>query len=396
MLKIIIFLTAVIVTEFKNRYRIVIQFTQLTCKCRVCNYFLSLLVELDNLAFCFAVYGAGELTILHSSGSPKFTGREQVDESLLKEIFAACLGFTIKKGSDWSGLSVSHPFNFPEAVVVVMVDGIASLDLKEGHSYPLNTDEDEFYTYQALHNNVDIRYPGQNATLLRMDLTEEADTEQKDIIFILSLKLSKVEYVFFFVLLQDKPYSHFFGDYEDTPTNWTVKYLNPSVAEDKQFLDEMAVLRTIAKLVDSGLVSCDGVPDVYWIVVRSLHAVMDLHGRDSEAAKEANKILQNVIHAQKKAFIQAYKGRVIVAAVCSDVSHTRRTRSLMAEADGQPDLNLAPEYSPDYPVIFNIILWFGIAFVFSLLAISLFIADMDPGRDSIIYRMTSTRMKKDN
>ncbi|XP_069684703.1 ATPase H(+)-transporting accessory protein 2 [Periplaneta americana] len=321
-------------------------------------------------AVIVTVYGAGELTILHSSGSPKFTGREQVDESLLKEIFAACLGFTIKKGSDWSGLSVSHPFNFPEAVVVVMVDGIASLDLKEGHSYPLNTDEDEFYTYQALHNNVDIRYPGQNATLLRMDLTEEADT--------------------------DKPYSHFFGDYEDTPTNWTVKYLNPSVAEDKQFLDEMAVLRTIAKLVDSGLVSCDGVPDVYWIVVRSLHAVMDLHGRDSEAAKEANKILQNVIHAQKKAFIQAYKGRVIVAAVCSDVSHTRRTRSLMAEADGQPDLNLAPEYSPDYPVIFNIILWFGIAFVFSLLAISLFIADMDPGRDSIIYRMTSTRMKKDN
>lgn len=34
--------------------------------------------------------------------------------------------------------------------------------------------------------------------------------------------------------------------------------------------------------------------------------------------------------------------------------------------------------------------------VFSLLAISIVIGDMDPGRDSIIYRMTSTRMKKDN
>ena len=34
------------------------------------------------------------------------------------------------------------------------------------------------------------------------------------------------------------------------------------------------------------------------------------------------------------------------------------------------DINLAPEYSPDYPVMFNIILWFGIVFTFSLLAIS--------------------------
>jgi hypothetical protein len=40
------------------------------------------------------------------------------------------------------------------------------------------------------------------------------------------------------------------------------------------------------------------------------------------------------------------------------------------QEDQQADINLAPEYSPDYPVIFNIMLWFSIAFTFSLLAIS--------------------------
>lgn len=60
------------------------------------------------------------------------------------------------------------------------------------------------------------------------------------------------------------------------------------------------------------------------------------------------------------------------------------------------DLNLAKTYSQDYPVIFNIILWFGVVIAFSLLAISYAIACMDPGRDSIIYRMTSNRIKKDN
>lgn len=60
------------------------------------------------------------------------------------------------------------------------------------------------------------------------------------------------------------------------------------------------------------------------------------------------------------------------------------------------NLNLAKAYSADYPVMFNIILWFGVVLTFSLLAISYTIGYMDPGRDSIIYRMTSTRMKKDN
>lgn len=313
-------------------------------------------------------YGAGELVVLHSPDSIKFSGWEQIDESMVKEIFAACLGFTITKDSDWPGLSVSNPFSFAEAIVVVVVDGVSSLGLKEGHRYPLITDEDESMIWQALHDRILSRYPGQNATLLRMDLAEEA-----------------------------KPYSRVFGDYENTPSNWTVRYLDPSVSEDKRFLDEMTVLSNIAKLVESGLVYRDGVPDIYWKVVRSLHPVVDFHGPDSEAAKEAKQIIQDVIHIIEKAYVLAYKGRVVVATISSDVSHTRRTRSLMAESEVQPaDINLATEYSPDYPVIFNIIFWFGIVFTFALLAISMFIADMDPGRDSIIYRMTSTRMKKDN
>lgn len=54
------------------------------------------------------------------------------------------------------------------------------------------------------------------------------------------------------------------------------------------------------------------------------------------------------------------------------------------------------EHSKDYAAIFNIFLWLGLVFAFTLVAIVYALADMDPGRDSIIYRMTSTRMKKDN
>jgi len=50
-----------------------------------------------NLHFHVTAYGAGELVVLHSPGSIKFSGWEQIDESMVKEIFAVCMGFTVTK-----------------------------------------------------------------------------------------------------------------------------------------------------------------------------------------------------------------------------------------------------------------------------------------------------------
>jgi len=61
------------------------------------------------------------------------------------------------------------------------------------------------------------------------------------------------------------------------------------------------------------------------------------------------------------------------------------------------DLNLADDVSEDYPVVFNIILFLAITLILALIAISVAISTMDPGRDSLIYRVTSAqRFKKDN
>jgi hypothetical protein len=76
---------------------------------------------------------------------------------------------------------VLNPFSFAEAVVVVVVDGVSTLGWQKGHRYPLVTDEDESVTWQALHDRVLKRYPGQNATLLRMDFAEQVDFAAKQI-----------------------------------------------------------------------------------------------------------------------------------------------------------------------------------------------------------------------
>jgi len=72
-------------------------------------------------------------------------------------------------------------------------------------------------------------------------------------------------------------------------------------------------------------------------------------------------------------------------------------RKVRQAATADVDLNLADDVSEDYPVIFNIILFLAITLILALIAISVALATMDPGRDSLIYRVTSAqRFKKDN
>jgi renin receptor len=58
-------------------------------------------------------------------------------------------------------------------------------------------------------------------------------------------------------------------------------------------------------------------------------------------------------------------------------------------------MNRAKAVDPNYAAIFNIILWTVIVLAVVIFSVSVAIWNMDPGRDSIIYRMTSQRIKKD-
>ena len=67
---------------------------------------------------------------------------------------------------------------------------------------------------------------------------------------------------------------------------------------------------------------------------------------------------------------------------------------LLFQAKDDP-YNLATEYSSDYAAIFNIILWLVVFMALVVIYAMYGMMTMDPGSDSIIYRMTTTRLKKD-
>ncbi|CAG9579812.1 unnamed protein product [Danaus chrysippus] len=325
---------------------------------------------------------AGEFSVLHSPQSLKFSESSKTSESLLKEIFSAALGLSVEENSEWNGLSITDPFNTPEAVVQVYIDGISSLGENSGlksKKYPLIVDEYEPDAYDAIKHRIKQRFINGNNKLVNIGLSESDDLAVASKVFgeIVPPKIPK--------------------------KSFNLKYDTNEV--DYQFLYELEVLKKITNKLKSGAVSPDNIIDFYNIRFRSLHALSDYHGPNTAQTREARQLLAEAIQELNDAFVKAYDGSVLVTVVTTDVAHTRRAIRAApdAVADDQDEEQMEKQlrsnqdnYSADYAAIFNIMLWFGIVFAFSLVAIVYAVMDMDPGRDSIIYRMTSTRMKKDN
>ncbi|XP_043247992.1 ATPase H(+)-transporting accessory protein 2 isoform X2 [Colletes gigas] len=422
------------------------------------------------IAVIVAVKASGDFVVLHSPNSVLFNGNEEVEQSLLKEVLAAALGFTVKQRGTWSGISIADPFSLPEAVVAVAIEGVGSLDIPRGKRFPLNVNEVEETTWQALRERLEER--DNDNTLVRISLGDGLDALGQSAL----------------------------GELKPTPIDEaSLKALNLRKEDDKKFLEEVQLLHAIAKKAPSAI-KPDSKSDIYWLVISGLRPIFDDYGYNSTTSREALSLLNNALNIIRDAFVQAYDGQVLIVAFTNDASKVHHIRSVTigrqkrdtnetdkiknvestsehtqlhndadltnnnniiikqndhqdenktvedeedtninidsaskydsnvnnstAKSDfrddsgvtesnqeltstesniyfntqiiGQKIHNLAKVYSADYPIIFNILLWFGVVFVFSLLAICIAISQMDPGRDSIIYRMTSNRMKKDN
>ncbi|XP_018373333.1 PREDICTED: renin receptor isoform X1 [Trachymyrmex cornetzi] len=397
----------------------------------------------SQLSILFAVFAAvhanGEFVVVHSPDSVEFTVNERghIEQSYLKEILSACLGYTGKQKDSEHSIVIWDPFLVPRALVAIVVEGMDQLSFLKDKAKvmcPLTDDEAEEITWQAIRSRVEER--SNDNTLVRINLSDGVDALGQSALG--ELKPTKIE---------------------------KLNVLNSEIEEDRKFIEEIQLLRAIgdnalsAKKHDSGT-------DVYWLVVSALKPCLEMHGNSSTVNEEAFHLLTSGIEHVSKGLLNHYDGKIVIVIFTNDAWKERNARSVLerkrrdeppraGEQDeqnnkmdeeeyrmrstiesntaldsttertgvqdnsgtseksdevnteykintntqtiGQPEFSgRAKTYTEDYPVIFNIMLWFGVVFVFSLLAICIAIADMDPGRDSIIYRMTSNRMKKDN
>ncbi|XP_050522755.1 ATPase H(+)-transporting accessory protein 2 [Daktulosphaira vitifoliae] len=330
---------------------------------------IALLIALVVCAFAQAKCNVGELYTLHSPEAVRLVKDVSLRVSQLPDIFSSIFGFTIfNEKETWDSLLVSDLFGFPEAIVNIVIPGVKNADLsisEEDQHYLIN-DEPIDEIFYALEANIRKRYPTQETTIMQIVLSDEPVVKGTDLF---------------------KPINNI-----NDESKIVTEHLNLLIEQDSKFLAEIYQLNALAKTIKTK-VFANGVPDLYWITAPNLQNIINFYGSNSYEAGEAKKILSDALNRLSQSFSEAYKNKVLVTATTTNSNKINRSKR---QANNEKLLNIASTPSSDYPVIFNLLLWFTVIFVFSLLAISLSIADMDPGRDSIIYRMTSNRMKKEN
>lgn len=310
----------------------------------------------------FVAANCDQLSVLFSPKALEFRGHARLDVDSLPDVFGASLGYSVAKPTEWDGLTVRDPFNLANGVVVVVAEGIDSLKLENAHSYELYGGSGSESVSELMHKTAD-----HNGISFEIDLKESSDS--------FSTPLGNVQ-----------P-----DDDEVQPQYLKAK----SNKADADFLRQLAFINGLSDLLVTS--TDENIPAVH-IVRVSLEALLAAHEPSSPAVAEAKKLLTTALLELQTAAEKAFDGAVVVGLVTStEAPLVRSKRQAEKPKQGETqDFNIAKKYDSNYPVIFNIILWFSVVLVFSLLAISIAIATMDPGRDSIIYRMTSTRMKKDN
>ncbi|XP_071993926.1 renin receptor [Engystomops pustulosus] len=342
------------------------------------------------LAALIAV-AAADFSVLKSPQNQVFrAGNYKLSGERIPDVISLGMGLSVEEDLSWEGLGVGNIFQRPRATVLVTVTGVDKLPLSGNEiSYPIENAVP--YSVDGVVNSIHSLFSEEMPLVLQLAPIEErvymvgkANMVFEDLPVTLRQLRSRLE--------------------QENSILATVSlgslYKNDEI--DRLFLSEMQSLQDIPSLLSRHKhLAKDNVPDIYALEFTGLEEIKKRYGEDSVKFKDATRILSECLQKFADEMYSMYGGNAIVEVVAVETFETpltRKSRSILetqtATAPANP-YNLAYDYNFDYAVVFNIILWIMIGLALAVIAISYNLWNMDPGYDSIIYRMTNQKIRMD-
>ncbi|XP_016415483.1 renin receptor-like isoform X1 [Sinocyclocheilus rhinocerous] len=343
------------------------------------------------------------LTVLRSPQYVIFRdGQWPISGEKIPDLVALTMGFSIHEDLDWPGLAAGSLFQRPRANALIVVRGLDSLDFpKNISSYPLENPVP--FTLDSVANTVHTLFADSTPVVLQLAPSEErlymmgmANTVFED----LPVTLQQIRGR----LSQDG----------SVLTSLPLVSLSRNNEADLLFLSEVQVLYDISTLLQKHKhLAKDPAPDLYSLELAGLEEIARRYGTDSPQFTDATRILTSALQKFADDVANVYANNAVVEVVTVktfEAPLTRKSRSILESKQigarrknlfkttssnpGSP-YNLAYKYDYDYAVVFNIVLWLMIVLALSVIVISYNLWNMDPGYDSIIYRMTNQKIRMD-
>uniref|UniRef100_A0A9J8CDX8 Renin receptor n=1 Tax=Cyprinus carpio carpio TaxID=630221 RepID=A0A9J8CDX8_CYPCA len=348
-----------------------------------------------NTAFALLALLSGvlgdSLTVLRSPQYVTFRdGQWPISGEKIPDLVALTMGFSIHEDLDWPGLAAGSLFQRPRANALIVVRGLDSLDFpKNISSYPLENPVP--FTLDSVANTVHTLFADSTPVVLQLAPSEErlymmgmANTVFED----LPVTLQQIRGR----LSQDG----------SVLTSLPLVSLSRNNEADLLFLSEVQVLYDISALLQKHKhLAKDPAPDLYSLELAGLEEIVRRYGTDSPQFTDATRILTSALQKFADDVANVYSNNAVVEVVTVktfEAPLTRKSRSILESKQisntGNP-YNLAYKYDYDYAVVFNIVLWLMIVLALSVIVVSYNLWNMDPGYDSIIYRMTNQKIRMD-
>ncbi|XP_016428486.1 renin receptor-like, partial [Sinocyclocheilus rhinocerous] len=273
------------------------------------------------------------------------------------------------------------------ANALIVVRGLDSLDFpKNISSYPLENPVP--FTLDSVANTVHTLFAGSTPVVLQLAPSEErlymmgmANTVFED----LPVTLQQIRGR----LSQDG----------SVLTSLPLISLSRNNEADLLFLSEVQVLYDISALLQKHKhLAKDPAPDLYSLELAGLEEIVRRYGTDSPQFADATRILTSALQKFADNVANVYANNAVVEVVTVktfEAPLTRKSRSILQISNQGSLYNLAYKYDYDYAVVFNIVLWLMIVLALAVIVISYNLWNMDPGYDSIIYRMTNQKIRLD-
>ncbi|KAJ3592306.1 hypothetical protein NHX12_007434 [Muraenolepis orangiensis] len=331
------------------------------------------------------------LTILQAPDYVSFQkGDWPISGEKIPDLVALSMGFSVQGDLLWPGLKAGPLFQRPRANVLVVVRGADSLALPQSvASYPLENPVP--FTLDSVAETVHSLFAEDTPVVLQLAPSEER-----------LYMLGKANAVFEDLPVTLQQIRARLSQDGSVLSSLPLNSLSRNAEADLLFLSEVQVLHDITALLQRHRhLAKDHSPDLYSLELSGLEELSRRYGADSQQYRDASAILASVLLKFAEDVYGLYGNSAVVEVVTVksfEAPLTRKSRSILESkqiSNTDSPYNLAYKYNFDYPVIFNIVLWLMIALALAVIATSYTMWNMDPGYDSIIYRMTNQKIRMD-
>uniref|UniRef100_A0AAX7TFW6 Renin receptor n=1 Tax=Astatotilapia calliptera TaxID=8154 RepID=A0AAX7TFW6_ASTCA len=322
--------------------------------------------------FTVGVHG-DSFTVLQAPEFVSFQkGDWPVSGEKIPDLVALTMGFSVQEDLLWPGLQAGPLFQRPRANILVVVRGVDSLALPQSvASYPLENPVP--FTMDSVAETVHSLFAEDTPVVLQLAPSEER-----------LYMLGKANAVF-----------------EDLPV--TLQQIRARLSQDGSVLSSLPLnsLSRNAELQRHRHLAKDHSPDLYSLELSGLEELSRLYGPDSPQYRDATALLASVLQKFGQDVYGLYGNSSVVEVVtvkAFEAPLTRKSRSILEsrQISNRGSLyNLAHKYDVEYAVVFNIVLWLMIVLALAVIVVAYNLWNMDPGYDSIIYRMTNQKIRMD-